>query len=339
MAWDNTDYYFSGQGIVLMGTRDSSGNPAGLRPVGNVSELKLTIATTVLEHKESKTGNRAIDLRLTTETKAGLTVTIENFDSKSLALAMRGDYASTLVPTAIVAEATKGYWGLVTPLANMQVSAVAVKRGGTTLTAYSNDATPYDYKVNLVGGSYQLNDGSVTLLTANATLGGTAPTVVVVGTTTSVTVANSAKVGDRVALSGFAGADAAYLNNKTHEIATASSTVITLKTDTLGRTITLGTPLAIFDGGALTVDYTYAAQNKVEGLTTGSQERWLRFEGLNTADGNAPVVVDIFRFLTDPLKELSFIGDTVNNFQLEGNMLSDGGRLTGSKFFRQMMLR
>jgi hypothetical protein len=338
MAWDNSDYYYSGQGIVLMGTRDSSGNPAGLRPIGNVSELKLSIATSVIEHKESKTGNRAIDLRLTTETKASLSVRIEHFDSRSLALAMRGDFA-TMSAASIVAEANKGYWGAVTPLTYMNVSAVSVKRGATVLTAYTNDATPYDYKVNASGGSYMLNDGSTTPQTANATAGGVVPTAVTVGTTTSITVANTAVVGDRVALSGFAGADAAVLNAKAHVVVTASPTAITVATNTTGKTITVGTPLAVFDGGALTVDYSYATQNVVQGMTQGSQERWIRFEGLNTADGNNPVVVDIFRFLTDPLKELSFIGDTINNFELQGNMLADNGRSTGSKFFRQMMVR
>ena len=338
MAWDNSDYYFSGQGVCLVGTRDSAGNPAGLFTIGNVSELKLSIATSVLEHKESKTGNRAIDMRLTTETKASLSMKVEHFDSKGLALAMRGDYAN-MASAAIVAEATKGYWGGITPLTYMNVSAVAVKRGATVLTAYTNDATPYDYKLNTTGGSYQLNDGSVTALSANGTLGGVAPTAVTVGTSTVITVANTCVVGQRVAVSGFAGADAAMLNNKTHVVTVASAASITVATNTVGKTITVGTPLLIQDGGALTVDYTYASQYVVQGMTQGSPERWVRFEGLNTADNNAPVVVDIFRFLVDPLKELSFIGDTVNSFQLEGNMLADNGRSTGSKFFRQMMVR
>lgn len=338
MAWDNQDYYFSGQGICLVGSRDSAGNPAGLFTIGNVSELKLTIATSVLEHKESKTGQRAIDMRLTTETKASLSMKVEHFDSKGLALALRGDYAN-MASASVVAEITRGYWGGVTPLTYMNVSAVAVKRGATVLTPYVNDATAYDYKLNLPGGSYQLNDGSAVLLSANATLGGVAPTAVTVGTSTVITVVNTCAVGSRVALSGFAGVDAALLNNKTHVVTVASAGSITISTNTLGKAITIGVPLLVQDGGVLAVDYTYASQFVVQGMTQGSPERWVRFEGLNTADNNASVVVDIFRFLVDPLKELSFIGDTVNSFQLEGNMLADNGRPTGSKFFRQMMIR
>lgn len=338
MAWDNTDYYFSGQGVCLIGARDSAGNAAGLVPVGNVSSLKVTVSTSVLEHKESKSGNRAIDLRLTTETKASLSMVVEHFDSKGLALALRGDYTN-MAGAAIVAEPIKAYWGKVTPLAYLGVSAVAVKRGATVLTAYTNDATPYDYKLNSQAGSIQFNNGAVTALSANGTTGGVVPTAITVGATTSITVANTCSVGDSVALSGFAGADAALLNNKSHTVVTASPTVITVATNTTGKTITLGTPLAVFDGGALTVDYTYSQQVVTNALTQGSTERFLRFEGLNTADNNAAVVVDIFRFLVDPLKELSLIGDTVNNFTLEGNLLADSTKTTGSKFFRQLMIR
>lgn len=339
MAWENTNYYFSGQGVVLLGDRDSSGNPAGLIEVGNVSSLKIAVATSVLEHKESQTGQRAIDLRLTTETKANLSMVLENFNSSNMASALRGDY-SQKASASVVAEAITAYWGKITPLNQMQVSAVAVKRGAATLTAYVNDATAYDYKLNADAGSIKFNDGSATALTANATIGGLVPSAVTVGATTGITVvAPTAVPGSYVAVSGFAGADAALLNNKTHKVLTNSGTGITVDTNTTGKTITVGTPLLVADAGALTVDYTYASQFLVNALTAGASEKWMRFEGLNTADNNAPVVVDVFRFLTDPLKELMLIGDTVNNYTLDGNVLADGGRSSGSKFWRQMMTR
>ncbi len=338
MAWDNTDYFFSGQGVILLGDRDLAGNPAGLIPVGNVSELKLTVATSVLEHKESKTGQRAIDLRLTTETKGTLSITIENFNATNLAAALRG--TKTVKPGApVVGELSKIYFGKIAPLNHMLISAVTVQRGANTLTPYTNDATAWDVRVNPESGSLLFNDGAVQALTTNATLGGVVPSAIVVGVTTQVTVANTAKAGDYVALAGFAGAGAALVNNKAHLVLSATPTGVVLQTNTFGATITIGVPLAVFDGAALTVGYTYATQNHVDPLVLGSPEKWMRFEGLNTADNNAPVVVDIFRFLSDPLKELSFISDTIQNFVLEGNMLADSGRTSGSKFFRQFMLR
>lgn len=64
----------------------------------------------------------------------------------------------------------------------------------------------------------------------------------------------------------------------------------------------------------------------------------VRFEGLNTADGNSPVVVDLFKFSVDPLKELSLISDTFGSFQLEGALLYDATQTAGSKFFRMRKL-
>lgn len=339
MAWENTNYYFSGQGVVLLGDRDASGNPAGLIEVGNVSSLKVAVSTSVSEHKESQTGQRAVDLRQTTETKVALSMVLENFNSRNMADAIRGDF-SQKASASVVAEAISAYWGKITPLDHMQVSAVAVKRGATTLTPYVNDSTAYDYKLNTDAGSIKFNDGSSVALTANATTGGLVPTDVDVGATTSITVvAPTAVPGSYVALAGFAGADAGLLNNKAHKVLTNNGTEITVDTNTAGKTITIGTPKLVADGGSLTVDYTYSSQFLVNALTQGATEKWMRFEGLNTADGNAPVVVDIFRFSTDPLKELLLIGDTVNSFTLDGNVLADSGRSSGSKFWRQMMTR
>lgn len=65
----------------------------------------------------------------------------------------------------------------------------------------------------------------------------------------------------------------------------------------------------------------------------------MRFEGLNTAevDGStgrsSPVVVEVFKFSTDPFQELALIADTVQSFVLEGSVLADGFRTTGSKYF------
>lgn len=338
-TWDGNNHYYSGQGVVLLGNRDAAGKAIGLAPVGNVSSLVITVETSVLEHKESQTGQRGIDLRLTTETKCKLAMTMENFNRTNLAQALRGA-ATTKTGTTVTGEAQKGYLGKVMNLANVSVSSVVVKRGATTLTAYTSDGVAHDYKVNLDSGSVQLNDGQSSAgLVAALTTGGTAPTAITVGATTSITVANSAAVGDKVVFTGFAGADAALINGKAFTILTASATAVTIDLNTAGKTITIGTPLSFFDGGALTVDYTYATQYLVDALTIGTQELYMRFEGLNTADNNKPVVVEVFKFSTDPLKELAMISDGVQQFVLEGNVLADPLQTTGSKFFKTLMLR
>ena len=337
-TFDGNNFYFSGQGVMLIGKRDIEGKAAGLEPVGNVSDLKISIATTSLEHKESQTGQRGIDLRLTTETKATLSATLENYVATNLQLALRGDLTEKTAGT-VSAEAPKQYFGKISPLKYVSVNNLVVQRGAVTLTPYVNDATPYDYKSNLSAGSVLINDGAKTLLTANSTTGGVAPTAITVGADTTIVVANTAKAGDRVALSGFAGADAALLNNKAHRIVTATATQIIIETDTVGKVITIGVPLAMFDGAALNIAYSYAGQNLIEALTQGAQERYLRFEGLNTADEFAPVVVEVFKFVVDPTKDLSLIGDGIGQFVLEGNVLADPLQTTGSKYFKQTLLR
>ena len=245
MAWDSSNHYYSGQGVVMLAQRDANGNPMGFTPIGNVSDLKISVAVSTLEHKESQTGQRATDLRLTTETKASLSMTVENFISANLADALRGTDTLSAAGT-VTGEVVKAYLGKVVALANIKVSNVVVKDGATELVAGT------DYFVNEEAGSIKFAE-----------------------TITGVT-----------------------------------------------------------DGDALAVDYSFAQQIKVDALTEGAKELYMRFEGLNTAEGNDPVVVEVFKFLTDPLKELSLISDAIQQFTLEGSVLADSTKAVGSKFFK-----
>jgi hypothetical protein len=261
VKFDAANYYYSGQGVVMIGVKDPvTGNPLGLRPVGNVTDLKVSIATTVLNHKGSQDGQRAIDARLQTETNATLSMTIDNWNSLNLSKALRGGETS-VIGASVTALATTGYPGLVTGLPHVRVSAVSVKLGATALTDYVNDQTAWDYKINADAGSILFNDGT-----------GPAPV--------------------------------SHLTGQ--------------------------------GPWAVTVDYTYAAQFLVDSLTQALTENWLRFEGLNTADGNSPVVVDIFRFSNDPLRELALISDTFGQFVLEGTVLKDATRPPGMSAYFQV---
>lgn len=259
MAWETASNYFSGQGVVLMGQRDTSSGVAkagGLFEVGNCSELKLNVNTSTVEHKETTTGSRAIDLRLTTEIKANMEVTIENFNSKNLAQAMRGNFISAVSGT-VTDEPIMGYPGMITPLNHIRVSAVVLKTVETTPKTLVSGT---DYAVNTEAGSVKFLAGS-TILTGNSPV-------------------------------------------------------------------------------PLTVAYSYEAQEEVHGLTQPMQTIWLRFEGLNTADTNKPVVLDVFKFSTDPLKELDLIGDKVNAFQLAGSILADLTQGSGvSRYWKMKMLQ
>lgn len=260
MAWETQSTYFSGQGVVLIGDRDPvTGKGKNFVPVGNVSDLKISISTSVLEHKESQSGARGIDLRLTTEVKANLSMSLESFNAANMSIALRGS-ATTVPGGSVVDEAHEFAKGKIIALDRIGVSNLALSKGATPLVAYTAGMAEGDW-------DYKLNGDAGSILCAT-----------------------------------------------------------TVKT------------VGLVDGDDLAGDYDYAAQEVVNALTEAATEKFVRFEGLNTADENNPVVVEVFRFLTDPLKELSLLSDTVQNYALEGTILLDAVQ-DGSKYFRSTMLK
>lgn len=71
------------------------------------------------------------------------------------------------------------------------------------------------------------------------------------------------------------------------------------------------------------MDYAYAAAQVTAMFTQPLPERWVRFEGLNTADGNREVVIDLYRVAINPAKELSVITNELMKFELSGQVLAD----------------
>lgn len=335
VKWDRTTEYFDIDGVLLVGERDATGKPKGMTAMGNVVSAKITQAVTTQKHKERQSGQRGTDIDVEQELETGIEIVMENAALDMLELALRGGTTRKIGAT-VTDEAIKLYNGAIVPLANMKVSAVAsVERGAQALVEYVDEVEAWDYRVNLDHGSIEFNDGSSQLL-ADLTTGGTAPTVITVGYPTRVTVANTAAVGEKVAFSGFTGADAALINGKAHKILAATSTYVDIDLDTTGKTITLGTPLSAFDGVALTVTYTYTEHNRMDALTTGAPERYLRLEGLNRRNDLAPIVVDVFKFSVSPAQEFSLLGDEnalVQQFTLTGSLLNDPLQATGSKYY------
>jgi hypothetical protein len=338
-TFDGNNFYYSGQGVVLIGERDALGKPKNLLPVGNVSALSIAIDTAVLEHKESQTGSRGIDLRLTTETNANLTLTMENFISENLKIALRGDItveAAGSVTTEVVSAGP----GAIAPLDHIKVSAVVVNDATDTtpLLLYVDDSTVYDYKVNLEAGSIEINDGSIVATSALMTTGTETITGLTAANPCVLTVSASvAEVGDRVHINAIVGS--IEMNDQTFVVSAVSATEVTLDFDSTDVTAYTSDGAMYVGSVGISVDYDYAAQNLVNALTQGSSDRYLRFEGLNTADSLEPVVVEVFKFSTDPLQQLALIGDDVQQFELQGNVLADPLQTTGSKFFKQRMIR
>lgn len=91
---------------------------------------------------------------------------------------------------------------------------------------------------------------------------------------------------------------------------------------------------AIPDDDVINCTYDHEEQDAIEGLVSSSAPlRWARFEGLNTADMDKPVIVNLFKLSIQPLAELALIQDEIAGFEVECKGLSDGTRLTGSKYW------
>jgi hypothetical protein len=230
--------YFSGQGRVYIGARDSAGNPAGLTFVGNVPELKVSLSVETLEHQEAQSGQRLTDLQLIKTKKGEFACTLEELSSGNLALALYG-HSTTVAPGTVTGEALPNpvTAGHLYPLAHQNVSAVQIQ---------DSDSPPKPLPATQV--QVHARHGSVLIL--DATTGGP------------------------------------YVE-------------------------------------PFTVDYAFGAAQSTAMFTRPLPERWIRFEGLNTADANREVVIDLYRVAINPAKELSIITDELLKFELSGQVLAD----------------
>ncbi|WP_245584296.1 hypothetical protein [Silanimonas lenta] len=156
--------YFSGQGRVYIGARDSAGNPAGLTFVGNVPELKVSLSVETLEHQEAQSGQRLTDLQLIKTKKGEFACTLEELSSGNLALALYG-HSTTVTPGTITGETLPNpvTVGSLYPLAHQNVSAVQIQDGSSP-------------PKTLPATQYQVHARHGSVLILDATTGGPGPT-------------------------------------------------------------------------------------------------------------------------------------------------------------------
>lgn len=71
--------------------------------------------------------------------------------------------------------------------------------------------------------------------------------------------------------------------------------------------------------------YSYAAHSQVSFLSADQQDVALRYEGINLAEGGAPVIVELYKVSPGLLSELGLIsdGNEVNGMEVEGAVLLD----------------
>lgn len=358
MAQNNTaaPIYHSGQGVVFL-SDTVNGVPTGFRNIGNVAELKITLETTELEHKESTTGARAIDLTITTENKVTVSVTAESITGENLRIALFGTTFED-PGGSVTDELRRATHGKTSITNHLNISAVTVDRtaAGTFVfdTVIATDALVIDSETYtaVASGAIRANkefnigaDDEATIddlvLTINAqTSALTYEAYNLVATTDTLTV---------FAVTPGDGGNSLVTTTPDTTITPGAATFLlggaaTVTTDYLVNA-EVGSIL-IVDGGGIPdvegagsnihIDYTFAAHTTVQAFNAGKTNQWLRFEGVNTARGNKPVVVNIFKFSPKPLNEQSLIGDGITQIVMEGTALADTTRPAGqSQFFEE----
>lgn len=128
--------YYSGQGRIIIGDRDPlTGKPLNLYEVGNCTALEITIQTTETDHKESMSGERAIDFTIVSEKNATFSITCESLSLKNLALGFwgeTGEVAAGTVSAESIQVAPNAFVAL--EFQNIDPTSVVVTQGGTAVT-------------------------------------------------------------------------------------------------------------------------------------------------------------------------------------------------------------
>lgn len=137
---------------------------------------------------------------------------------------------------------------------------------------------------------------------------------------------------------------------------------ITALTDAVGTAFVQGTDWDIVDlaagmicfieGGAiidatgavlitdLLVDYSYADYECVAAFTKPNTEYWLRFNGLNTAENNNPVIIDCYKVRFAPTDDVPMINnDDLAEFKQSADILFDACQPVTSKMGRYFAVR
>lgn len=113
-----------------------------------------------------------------------------------------------------------------------------------------------------------------------------------------------------------------------------NATALTLNThyslDTATGQITI-LNISTMVAGTLNIDYTSAAHDSVVLFKDPNKERAMRFSGLNTADSERKVIVELYRIIFDPAGNVDLINDELAQFEVEGSVLVDTTREPDAK--------
>ena len=319
-------HYYSGQGRLAAGLRGVDGQPLGLRPVGNVNELTLTISGDTTTIRRPVNG-KLVDMEVYTKsTSIKVSAKLESATARNLAMLTHGAFGDER-PEYIVDVNARGFFGALQPLRGMGTTGMSARIGATLLTAYQDDVQPWDFMPADGGAGVILNDGMDAPVDKLATVGTvvstTAPTDVDGITRFTLPVPETVKPGQRVMLTGFTHSSLIGYNNKAATIVGCTTTYVDLLLGNVPQALAGDPGRLILDGVNLAVEYTSAGYSQYTATTDLGGEFYLRFDGLNTVDEMAPVTVEVWRVKLDPSCVRSLLNDELEQVTLTGTVLYD----------------
>ena len=148
---------FSGQGKVLVGTRQANGTPGLLRWLGNAGQFDLNIEEDNEERNESYSGSRLPLRKLVRGRKGTITVKWDEFSKDNMALGLIASVTTVAAAGAVAGYAfpTGAVVGNILAVPHKNLSAVAVKDSTgvpKTLTLDTN------YRLDAFAGTAELID-------------------------------------------------------------------------------------------------------------------------------------------------------------------------------------
>lgn len=116
-------------------------------------------------------------------------------------------------------------------------------------------------------------------------------------------------------------------------IATTAQTPVTLVADTdyivdlKSGTITIlpGSTAVTTQGTEVSVTYVAGTSEIVKAFSSVNKELWLRFNGVNNADGNKPIIFEAFKVRLQPAKSIELINEQVTNLEVDFECLYQAG--------------
>lgn len=343
--------YFMGQGKAYIAPRQTNGAINGpFTFVGDTSALQITTNQKFDDVEESTSGNRLVAAHIPNGLSFNVKMTNEQWSAANLARATYGSLSTLGVAGTVTAELIQAWAGVtsqgvqgggIVPLAYPGVSSVVAILGGAATTLAS--VTP------LVAGTSALAAGTRVTAAPVGMTATVAPVVVaVIGVGGGVDHYEVTTHGSGISVppTSFTVAGVTSMTQNINMGATALTLNTDYTTDATNGALTILAASTKINSGyqldqtgtPISVNYSYSSYDSaIEAILTGNgiQEYAIRFQGFNTANGNSPVLVTLWRYAMNLAKTLDLLMSKHGSLELDGMLLPDTTRngTTQSQFF------